>query len=370
MQKSTASPSAAVQSTGNDCVASQPNDIKQTAAQTHTLTCGRAGCPVVIVYDVGTDWPTVNCLVNDHSQVCKGGLYVLANSPPRSDEHDPQYALSPPQPVPESSGANNGNRDNEVIAGSGQRRKKEDQRKQELENDEYTEDVQPTSVRCRGCQKAISLDKRSRYYPGLWVKHRGKCPGILKLETDRELTRRRDWSFPLNPELRPQAASLFDASGENWEEGESEDDEDEDGDGIQQKEVKGDGRTDKRVGVEDNDPLCTINVKRGIMIDMDITGFECSEGAGTTRTGMRCPAIYHDMVIQQPTLGPNALTSLFLYWTKRQPLISSINRRQSTFWSNSGCVVFEICGHGANLTDSSSKLHGLVVAVARSTLER
>ncbi|KAG1852148.1 hypothetical protein DFJ58DRAFT_630219, partial [Suillus subalutaceus] len=135
-------------------------------------------CPVVIVYDVGTDWPTVSCLVNDHSLVCKGGFYVLANSPPRSD---PQYALSPPQLVPESLGTNNGNRGDEVVA-SGRKRRKEDHRKQELENDKYTEDVQPTSVRCRGCQKAISLDKRSRYYPGLWVKHRSKCPGILELE--------------------------------------------------------------------------------------------------------------------------------------------------------------------------------------------
>ncbi|KAG1834643.1 hypothetical protein DFJ58DRAFT_216630 [Suillus subalutaceus] len=123
-----------------------------------------------------TDWPTVSRLLNDHSLVCKGGLYVLADSPPRSDAHDAQYVLSPPQVIPESSGINNGYRDDEVVAGGRVRRRKEDQRKQELENDEYTEDVQPTSVRCRGCQKAISLDKRSRYYPGLWVKHRRQVP--------------------------------------------------------------------------------------------------------------------------------------------------------------------------------------------------
>ncbi|KAG1840999.1 hypothetical protein DFJ58DRAFT_78649, partial [Suillus subalutaceus] len=138
-----------------------------------------------------------------------------------------QYAISPPQVIPESLGIDQSNRGDEVVAG-GRKRRKEDQRKQELENDEYTEDVQPTSVRCRGCQKAISLDKRSRYYPGLWVKHRSKCPGILELEEDKELTRRRDWFFQLNPEPRPPAASSFDASGENWEEGESEEDEDED----------------------------------------------------------------------------------------------------------------------------------------------
>ncbi|KAG2094282.1 hypothetical protein BD769DRAFT_1519205 [Suillus cothurnatus] len=181
MQKSTASPSAVVQSTDNGCVASQPKVINQTIAQTHTLHCGRAGCPVVFVYDVGTDWPTVNRLVNDHSLVCDGGFFVLANSPPRADAHDAQYASNPPQLVSESLGIHNGN----GTTPRGSKRRKEDQRIQELENDEYTEDVQPTSVKCRGCQKAISLDKRSRYYPGLWIKHRGKCRGILKLEEQR-----------------------------------------------------------------------------------------------------------------------------------------------------------------------------------------
>ncbi|KAG1776963.1 hypothetical protein EV702DRAFT_1197630 [Suillus placidus] len=195
-----------MQSSDNDFVASQHNDIKQTAAQTHTLICGRAGCPVIFVYAVGTDWPTVSCLINDHSPVCKGGFYGLAqSSPPRSDTHGAQHALSPPQLLPESLGINNGNRNDE-----------------ELENDEYTDDVQPTSIRCRGCQKAISLDKRFRYYPGLWDKHRGKCPGILKIERDKKLTSRRDWFFPSN---LPPAASSFDASGEDWEEGESDEDE-------------------------------------------------------------------------------------------------------------------------------------------------
>ncbi|KAG2118499.1 hypothetical protein BD769DRAFT_1641760 [Suillus cothurnatus] len=209
MQKSTATPSADVQSTDNDCIASQFDDTHKTTAKTHTLNCGRSRCPAAFVYAVGTDWPTVSRLINDHALVCKGGLYVLANSPPRADKDDPQYALSPAQLVPKSSGINNCNRDDEVIASISKRRKKEDQRKQELEDDEYTEDVQPKSVRCRGCQKAISLDKRSRYYPGLWVKHRGKCPRILKLETDKKLAR-----SPLNPEQHPPATSPFDASGE------------------------------------------------------------------------------------------------------------------------------------------------------------
>ncbi|KAG2342469.1 hypothetical protein BDR05DRAFT_1060209 [Suillus weaverae] len=54
-----------------------------------------------------------------------------------------------------------------------------------IEHDRHADDVQPTSIWCRGWQKAISLDKRFRYYPGLWDKHRGKCPGILKIERDK-----------------------------------------------------------------------------------------------------------------------------------------------------------------------------------------
>ncbi|KAG2340688.1 hypothetical protein BDR05DRAFT_966556 [Suillus weaverae] len=191
------------------------------AAEPYTLDCGRAGCPVVFVYDVGTDWDTVSRLVNDHSLVCKGGLYGLARSPPRSDMHGAQHALSPPQPAPVNFG---GSHDNEVIAGGTKQRKNEDERKQDLEDDEYTEDVQPTSVRCCGCQKVISLDKRRRYYPGLWDKHRGKCPGILKIERDKKLTSGRDWIFPSN---LPPAASSFDASDEHWEEEEPDEDEDE-----------------------------------------------------------------------------------------------------------------------------------------------
>ncbi|KAG1775932.1 hypothetical protein EV702DRAFT_407466 [Suillus placidus] len=217
MQKSTASPSTAGQSTDNGYVASQLNIAKKMAAEPYTLDCGRAGCPVVFVYDVGTDWDTVSCLVNHHSLVCKGGLYGLAHSPPRSDTHGAQHAPSPPQPAaPVNFG---GNHNDEVIAGA--QRRNDDERKQDLEDDEYTEDVQPTSVRCCGCHKVISLDKRRRYYPGLWDKHRGKCPGILKIERDKELTSRRD---PSNP---PPAASSFDASSEDLDEGESDEDEDE-----------------------------------------------------------------------------------------------------------------------------------------------
>lgn len=99
---------------------------------------------------------------------------------------------SPPQLAPESLDSDDSYHNNFIIAGHSKQRKsrqrknkrnkKEGERKEYLENDEYTANVRPRSVKCRGCGKVIRLDKRSRYYPGLWDKHRGKCPAILRLE--------------------------------------------------------------------------------------------------------------------------------------------------------------------------------------------
>ncbi|KAJ7204156.1 hypothetical protein GGX14DRAFT_647686 [Mycena pura] len=36
------------------------------------------------------------------------------------------------------------------------------------------------TVVCRGCARAIALDRRSRYYPGLWLKHRARCAGVRR----------------------------------------------------------------------------------------------------------------------------------------------------------------------------------------------
>ncbi|KAJ7730961.1 hypothetical protein B0H14DRAFT_2998709 [Mycena olivaceomarginata] len=35
--------------------------------------------------------------------------------------------------------------------------------------------ITPHTVGCAVCKKTIRLDRRSRYYPGLWVKHRVRC---------------------------------------------------------------------------------------------------------------------------------------------------------------------------------------------------
>lgn len=104
-------------STNNDCIASHHNTIQKTPTCTYTTQCGRTGCSTVFVYDNVTDWPTVNCLVDDHYQVCTGRFYEPAPSRPPADTHSSQHAPSPAQLGPESWGVNNSNRDNDVIAG-------------------------------------------------------------------------------------------------------------------------------------------------------------------------------------------------------------------------------------------------------------
>ncbi|KAG1720637.1 hypothetical protein EDB19DRAFT_1775961 [Suillus lakei] len=204
MQNST---TIAMHLTDADRVASQANTRRQTAARPYTINCGRPGCPVVFVFEVGTDWYTLSRLISRHNPVCTGGLYGLDLLHPPSDTHSAQNAPSPPllapgssclhngnhsapnvpSPpllVPESSGLRNGNHNNEVVVLSSKQRKKEDKRREKLESDQYAGDVRPTSVRCRGCNKDICLDRRSRFYSGLWLKHRGKCPGILRMKQD------------------------------------------------------------------------------------------------------------------------------------------------------------------------------------------
>lgn len=63
----------------------------------------------------------------------------------------------------------------------------EDARRQKLEDDEWTTSVTAKSVKCKACGRTVSLDKRSRYYPGLWVKHRGKCMEVKRLEALRKV---------------------------------------------------------------------------------------------------------------------------------------------------------------------------------------
>ena len=65
------------------------------------------------------------------------------------------------------------------------------ERRAKLEADEWAGEVQPTSVKCLACERTIKLDRRSTYYPGLWIKHRDKCQ-----ELKRHLALRLQVKFP------------------------------------------------------------------------------------------------------------------------------------------------------------------------------
>lgn len=182
-EKSRTNPSSAVLQTDMDRAATQHAAISKTATkQTYTHKCGR--CRTVLEYDTHADWPTISLLVNEHYLACPVKLDFRGPAPPHppSEPDDTQDALSPLHDSNENMGATDGRHDEPFIAGFNKQRKSEAQRKRELEDDEYTYSVRPASVRCRGCNREISLDKRSRYYPGLWTKHRGKCARIQKIE--------------------------------------------------------------------------------------------------------------------------------------------------------------------------------------------
>ncbi|KAJ7023165.1 hypothetical protein C8F04DRAFT_1135206 [Mycena alexandri] len=71
----------------------------------------------------------------------------------------------------------------------------EAQRRAHLEGDAWTTKVAPHYVGCRGCKQIIRLDRRSRYYPGLWEKHRERCNGVkIGLVEVRTFTRPSHWT--------------------------------------------------------------------------------------------------------------------------------------------------------------------------------
>lgn len=150
------------------------------------IPCGR--CYAVIEYDRGAEWGVVSKLANEHWKACPAKPHAcqarMARSP--TSPPDPAIVLPPPIALRQRSGPaveSVGSQSSTWTApGCERRRRTLEQRKQELEQDKYAKNVTSTSVVCGGCHKEISLDKRSKYYPGLWLKHRGKCPGIERLE--------------------------------------------------------------------------------------------------------------------------------------------------------------------------------------------
>ncbi|KAF7433546.1 hypothetical protein PC9H_005504 [Pleurotus ostreatus] len=148
-----------------------------------TVPCGR--CSFLFYYPEGTPWNIVNDMVNGHWNVCPGSISAsVAKS--RHVATDPRYP-------PPFAGARQDNREgsssndeNDGDPNSKRNRKKnmmdESERKKKLEDDPWALEVTPISVRCGACTRLVSLDKRSRFYPGLWLKHREKCMEIKRLE--------------------------------------------------------------------------------------------------------------------------------------------------------------------------------------------
>ncbi|GLB44682.1 hypothetical protein LshimejAT787_1800190 [Lyophyllum shimeji] len=56
-----------------------------------------------------------------------------------------------------------------------------DERRRQLEADEWAAEVEPKRVLCRGCKRWIKLDGRSLYYRGFWDKHRALCRAIKRI---------------------------------------------------------------------------------------------------------------------------------------------------------------------------------------------
>ncbi|KAF8553013.1 hypothetical protein OG21DRAFT_1311714 [Imleria badia] len=155
------------------------------------LPCGK--CCAVIEYEQGTEWGVVNELVNEHWKACPrkphASLAHMARTP--TSPPDTAIPLPPPTAQEQSSSSNSAAESvgSPIIpwtsTGCERKRRTLEQRKLELEQDEYAENITTKSVVCRGCHKEISLDKRSKYYPGLWLKHRSKCLRIEKFEVSK-----------------------------------------------------------------------------------------------------------------------------------------------------------------------------------------
>ncbi|KAJ7739475.1 hypothetical protein DFH07DRAFT_840250 [Mycena maculata] len=192
--------------------------------------CGRRGCGHIFECKGPNPLETISKLVNEHWHTCPGrnGRSTAMHTPntrpePVLQERDDPPDLwqpmpsrrassSPSSPAPSSSdtqvgGSESGTssrtsrtpspsirstrRSTPVSVASGTSGKKagkgkktsrtEAERRIALETDPWTNSVNPHDVLCRGCRRVIKLDRRSRYYPGLWEKHRDRCEHVSKM---------------------------------------------------------------------------------------------------------------------------------------------------------------------------------------------
>jgi len=169
-------------------VVQAPGHDRRISHRLQRLPCGR--CYAAIEYDRGAGWNVVSELVNEHWEACPRKPHARLAHMAGTPNYSPHTVIALPPPVApeqrssanpavESVGSPNNPR---ISSGCERKRRTIEQRKLELEQDEYAKNITTKSVVCGGCRKEISLDKRSKYYPGLWLKHRRKCPSIEKLE--------------------------------------------------------------------------------------------------------------------------------------------------------------------------------------------
>ena len=182
---------------------------RRISHQLQQIPCGR--CYAAIEYDRGAEWSVVSELVNEHWKACPGKPHArlahMARTP--TSPPDTVIALAPPV-TPEQRSSPSPIAESVyppgspwISSGCERKRRTLEQRRLELEQDEYAKNVMTKSVVCGGCHKEISLDKRSKYYPGLWLKHKGKCPSIEKLEVSEVWLE--IWGLQLTPLKRAKA---------------------------------------------------------------------------------------------------------------------------------------------------------------------
>ncbi|KAF9489290.1 hypothetical protein BDN71DRAFT_1456296 [Pleurotus eryngii] len=147
-----------------------------------TEPCRR--CDYKFHYPEGTPWNVVNDMVNNHWSVCPGSISASMARSRHMAAADPRYsgALSVQEGLEGGSSNDENDADTQVRRNRKKNMMDETERKKKLEEDPWAVEVTPVSVRCGACTRLVSLDKRSRYYPGLWLKHREKCMEIKRLE--------------------------------------------------------------------------------------------------------------------------------------------------------------------------------------------
>ncbi|KAJ7779922.1 hypothetical protein B0H16DRAFT_1878531 [Mycena metata] len=184
--------------------------------------CGRRGCDHIFEYAGPNPLGNIQRLVLEHLDHCRGqsplATHLLRGRSQQNigerlasmerDENarnayrslSPQYRDWSPSPSPEGEdmyagpsegGSGTSSRSSPTTQGVPSTWKKsarsEAERRRALETDQWTLSVTPHEVVCRGCRRTIKLDRRSRYYPGLWEKHRDRCDHVIKIRDLTEL---------------------------------------------------------------------------------------------------------------------------------------------------------------------------------------